>query len=115
MKLLENKLFDPAVDKEKVTGKEMILGYLLGPSFCYLTTTTIAGHYLIQFYTDVIGISGQLVVAMPIISKILASFANIFIGKAIDKTSSVQGKARPWILVSGPLLALSGILLYAIP
>ena len=115
MKFLEKKIFRSLTDEEKVTKREMLLGYLLGPSLSYLTTTSIAGHYLIQFYTDVIGVNGQIVVLMPIISKFLASIANIFIGRMIDRTVSPQGKARPWILMSGPLLALSGILLYAVP
>lgn len=36
-------------------------------------------------------------------------------GRIIDKTRSRQGKARPWILISGPILLVSGILLYAVP
>ena len=49
---------------------------------------------------------------MPLLSKLLGSVISIFIGRLIDHTRTSQGKARPWILFSGPLLAVCGILLY---
>ncbi len=36
-------------------------------------------------------------------------------GYLIDHTHTAQGKARPWLLLSAPLLAISGILLFAVP
>ena len=36
-------------------------------------------------------------------------------GNIIDHTKTRQGKARPWLLISAPLLVIAGILLYWIP
>ena len=112
---LENKRFDSRTKEESVSLSEKAFGYLAGPAMCFLVTNALAGHYLTQFYTDVIGVSGTVIAVMPFISKIFASFTNLFFGSLIDKTSSSQGKARPWILISGILLFVSGVLLYAIP
>ncbi|MBR4470561.1 MAG: MFS transporter [Erysipelotrichaceae bacterium] len=113
--LLENKAFDPKVSEEKVGTAEILLAYLIGPSMTYLLITSVAGNYLLQFYTDVIGVSGLLISAMPLAAKLFSAFTNVMFGKLIDSTNSRQGKARPWILISGILLSVSGILMYAIP
>jgi GPH family glycoside/pentoside/hexuronide:cation symporter len=36
-------------------------------------------------------------------------------GQIIEHTRSRQGKVRPWILVSAPFMAITGVLLFAIP
>lgn len=36
-------------------------------------------------------------------------------GRIIDKTRTRQGKARSWILISGVLICVTGILLYLVP
>ena len=36
-------------------------------------------------------------------------------GYIIDRTKTKQGKARPWILLSAPLMTISGILLFVVP
>ncbi len=112
---LENKIFDPKVKEEKVSLVEIAFGYLIGPTLSYLLISSLAGNYLLQFYTDVIGVSGLLISVMPLAAKIFSAFSNIFFGKLIDSTDCSQGKARPWILISGIILSISGILLYAIP
>ena len=40
---------------------------------------------------------------------------NLLIGRLIDHTRTRQGKARPWLLISGGLIAVAGCLLYAVP
>ena len=51
----------------------------------------------------------------PIISKILDAITNVAIGYAIDHTHTTEGKARPWLLISAPLLTIAGILLFTVP
>ncbi len=109
------KLPASRIKSEDTEKKEQILGYFLGPCLVYMVYTGIAGTYLTQFYTDVLGLAGFFLTAMPLLSKLLGSVISIFIGRLIDHTRTSQGKARPWILFSGPLLAVCGILLYAIP
>ena len=109
----------PALNSRIKTGdtqkSEQWLGYFLGPCFVHMMYTGIAGTYLMQFYTDVLGLAGVILTMMPLIAKILSGILGFFIGRIIDKTRTAQGKARPWILISDPMLAVCGFLLYAVP
>ena len=115
MRIWNSRLLDSKIKTDTVSKAEMILGYLIGPSLMYLMTTALSGTYLMQFYTDVIGISGTMIVLMPVISKIGVVIMNIIFSSLINKTNTRQGKARPWLLISGIILPLAGILLYAVP
>lgn len=106
---------DSRIHSENTQKSEQILGYFLGPCLVYMMYTGIAGTYLTQFYTDVLGLAGSFLTMMPLVSKVLSSVISVFIGRLIDKTRTSQGKARPWILGSGLLLAVCGILLYTVP
>lgn len=103
------------VQTQQVGKAERALGYFLGPCLVYTMYTGIAGTYLTQFYTDVLGLAGAFLTMMPLLSKLLSSVISLLIGRMIDRTRTAQGKARPWILLSGPLLAICGVLLYAVP
>lgn len=94
---------------------EQWLGYFVGPCLMYVVYCAVAGTYLTQFYTDVLGLSGLFLTWMPFFSKIFDAITNVIMGRIIDKTHTVQGKARPWILLSGGLLTVTGILLYTVP
>lgn len=94
---------------------ERWLGYFFGPCLMYMVYYAVAGTYLTQFYTDVLGISGIFLTMMPVVSKIVDAATNVIMGRIIDKTHTSQGKARPWLLLSGFLIALTGILLYTVP
>ena len=103
------------IDHDDTQKSEQILGYFLGPCLVYMMYTGVAGTYLMQFYTDVLGLTGVFLTMMPLLSKILSGVVSIFIGRMIDRTRTSQGKARPWIFASGILLAVCGFLLYAVP
>ena len=113
--LFSSPLLNSKIHSENTQKSEQILGYFLGPCLVYMMYTGIAGTYLTQFYTDVLGLAGGFLTMMPLVSKILSSITSIVIGRMIDRTRTAQGKARPWILASGILLAVCGILLYAVP
>lgn len=113
--LFSSKIFDSRIKSSNTTGLEKGLGYFAGPAMVFMAYYCIAGSYLTQFYTDVLGLTGAFITFMPLISKIVDALTNIFMGRIIDKTRSRQGKARPWILISGPILLVTGILLYAVP
>ena len=51
----------------------------------------------------------------PIVSKIIDAITNVAMGYIIDRTHTSQGKARPWLLLSAPLLAVTGVLLFTVP
>lgn len=54
-------------------------------------------------------------VVFPIVSKVIDAVTNVAMGYIIDRTRTSQGKARPWLLLSAPLLAVAGILLFTVP
>ena len=113
--LFSSKLLSSRIHSEDTQRSEQILGYFLGPCLVYMMYNGVAGTYLTQFYTDVLGMAGAFLTMMPLVSKILSGIISLLIGRLIDRTHSPQGKARPWILLSGGLLALCGIALDAIP
>lgn len=115
MSIWNNKLLKTKIQSEDVNKLETFLGYLIGPSLMFLMINALSGTYLMQFYTDVIGISGSLIIIMPIISKIAVAIMNILFSSLINKTNTPEGKARPWLLASGIILPLAGILLYLVP
>lgn len=96
----------------------MLLGYLMGPLGALLLNATLTS-YLNLFYTDVLGLTGEeyslFLALFPIVSTILVVAANIFAGTIIDKTNSKQGKARPYLLLAAPLMALACFLIFAVP
>jgi GPH family glycoside/pentoside/hexuronide:cation symporter len=111
-------LLDTRVKTEEVNKKEQILGYLIGPAGALLLNAVLA-TYLNVYYTDVLKLTGiwggLFLVVFPIASKIIDIVVNIAMGYVIDRTKTRQGKARPWLFISAPLLAVSGILLVVVP
>ncbi|OUP81468.1 hypothetical protein B5F07_17355 [Lachnoclostridium sp. An169] len=114
-KIFSNRIFDSKVTSANTQKSEMWLGYFAGPCLVYLVYYAVAGSYLTQFYTDVLGLSGVFLTFMPLFSKIFDAFTNVVMGRIIDRTRTKQGKARPWILISGICMAVTGILLYTVP
>lgn len=106
---------DSRIPENRVTGKEKWLGYFLGPCLTFMVYAGVGGTYLTQFYTDVLGLSGIFLTLMPLLSKAADVIMNLLIGRLIDRTRTRQGKARPWLLISGGLIAVAGCLLYAVP
>lgn len=119
LKFLDVKPFETKVKSQNVKNSERWLGYFLGPAMVACMSAICSQSYLNVFYTDVLKLSpvagGLFLAFMPIISKIVDAITNIFMGRVIDGTHSSRGKARPWLLISGPLMALSSILLFAVP
>ncbi len=117
-KLTSHKILDSRIKSENISKKERWLGYLLGPSGIMLLNA-ILGIYLNVYYTDVLKLTsiwgGLFLATFPIVTKILDAVLNIVMGYIIDRTRTRQGKARPWILISAPILSLSGILLFTVP
>ncbi len=115
---LSGKIFASKIKDSKVTSKEQWIGYLAGPAGALLLNAVLA-TYLNVFYTDVLKLTnvwgGVFLMAFPIISKIIDAITNVIMGQIIERTRTAQGKARPWLLLSAPLMAVTGILLFAVP
>lgn len=113
--MFSSKIFDSRITSANTQTSEKVLGYFFGPCFLYMMYYAVAGTYLTQFYTDVLGITGIFLTLMPLFSKIFDAVTNVVMGRIIDKTRTKQGKARPWIMISGVLIAITGCMLYTVP
>ena len=117
-KMLSGRFWNSKVRSQNVTNKEKWLGYLLGPCGAILFNAVMA-TYLNVYYTDVLGLGtvwgGMFLVVFPIVSKIIDAITNVIMGAVIDRTRTAQGKARPWLLLSAPLVAATGVLLFVVP
>lgn len=115
---LNSPLLNSRVKSDDVKKSEKWLGYLLGPSGALLLNAVLA-TYLNVYYTDVLKLTtiwgGAFLTVFPIISKVIDAITNVIMGYIIDHTKTAQGKARPWLLLSAPLLLISGILLFVVP
>lgn len=116
--ILDAKVLQSKVHGDQVKASEKWLGYLIGPVGALLLNAVLAS-YLNVYYTDVLKLTsvwgGVFLTVFPIISKIVDAITNLVMGYLIDHTHTAQGKARPWLLLSAPLLTISGILLFAVP
>ena len=118
MKFIENKLFASRVKNDNVTVSEKWLGYLVGPAGALLLNAVVAS-YINVYYTDVLKLGGiwggSFLVIFPIVSKIIDAITNIVMGQIIERTHTKEGKARPWLLVSAPLITITALLLFLVP
>lgn len=103
-------------NKKTVTLPEMIFGYFLGPLLVLAMTCVVSTYYLTFYrtYDDIVS-QGTFLVLLPLISVIPMALSNIIVGIILGKTRTVQGKARPFILTAGPLLLVSGVVMFVIP
>lgn len=117
-KILSGRIFNSRVHSKNVEGKEKWLGYLLGPCGALLLNAVLA-TYLNVYYTDVLKLTtvwgGLFLVVFPLVSKVIDAVTNVVMGYIIDRTKTAQGKARPWLLLSAPLLFVTGLLLFIVP
>ncbi len=117
-KKLNSPLFASRIKSDEVKAKEKWLGYLLGPSGALLLNAVLA-TYLNVYYTDVLKLTtvwgGAFLTVFPVVSKIIDAITNVIMGYIIDHTRTAQGKARPWLLLSAPLILISGIFLFTVP
>ncbi|MCD8067800.1 MAG: MFS transporter [Lachnospiraceae bacterium] len=119
LKGFEKPVFGTRVKTDEVKNSERWLGYCIGPALVATLYAAVGQTYLNVFYTDVLGLNalagGLFLTLMPILSKIVDAFTNIIMGRIVDNTKTASGKARPWVLISGPAMAITAILLFAVP
>ncbi len=106
------------IKSSNVTKSEKWLGYLIGPAGALLLNAVLA-TYLNVYYTDVLNLTplwgGAFLTIFPIVSKIIDAITNVIMGQIIDRTKTKEGKARPWLLLSAPLVTITAILLFTVP
>ena len=120
MKLFSMRALDSRIRSANTTPAEKWLGYFLGPVGAATLNFTVIS-YLNVFYTDVLGMTNgfpwaaAFLALFPIISKIIDAATNLLMGQIIERTHSRQGKARPWLFVSAPLMFIAMLLLFRLP
>lgn len=102
-----------------VKKSEMLLGYFMGP-FCAFISNAIFNAYLNRYYSDVLGWTnrekfGIFATVLPVISVLFVVIGNLVVGHFIDNTRTEQGKARPYLLLSLPLVVLAISALFLTP
>ena len=107
-------VFRSRIQDENVTMPELALGYFLGP-FCALLANAIFVSFLNRFYTDILGMKGLFITMLPLVSTVFVIIGNLKMGTMIDKTHTKAGKARPYLLISAPLMLLSIFLIFSVP
>ena len=118
--LFHSPIFNSRIKSANTTGAEKWLGYFLGPMGAYILNFTIIG-YINVFYTDVLNLTNAFpwvaafLTLFPILSKVLDAVTNLVMGQIIERTRSRQGKARPWVLISAPLMTVFCILMFVVP
>lgn len=119
-KLFNSPKLDSRIKSANVQRSERWLGHFLGPMGAAMLNFTVIS-YVNVFYTDVLDLTNSFAWAaaflalFPIISEIVDAITNIIMGQIIDRTRTRQGKARPWILISAPLMSIAFILLFRLP
>ena len=120
MKLFSTRALDSRIKSANTTSAEKWLGYFLGPVGAATLNFTVIS-YLNVFYTDVLGLTNGFAWAaaflalFPIISKIIDAATNLLMGQIIERTHTRQGKARPWLFVSAPLMFIAMLFLFRLP
>lgn len=115
-KLFETPALRTRITSSNVKLQEMAIGYFLAP-MCAMLANSIFGAYLSRYYSDVLGWTrfGAFAALLPIVSVALVVAGNLMIGRWIDNTATPAGKARPYLLLSIPLLAAAILLMFMAP
>ena len=96
---------------------EALVGYFLGPTLAILSSS-ILNNYLIQYFTDVLGVNNwgewasAFLTFLPILSAIFVVVGNIVVGRLMENSKTKAGKARPLLLVAIPLIVLALLVLF---
>lgn len=94
------------------------LGYMCG-DFGGCMTFALMGTIVTRYYTNVLKIDSDILVALILIWNIWDAINDPFMGTLMDKifskTKNPKGKFRPWILRSTPLVAVTAIAFWVLP
>ena len=127
----KTSFFDRALMRTKIKSAnvkpvESLLGYLVGP-FCAMLANGIFTTYLNRYFRNVLfaeelasgsalaGTVEEFLTIFPILSAVLIVIGNLVAGQLVERTRIKAGKARPWILLSAVLLAVSSVLIFIQP
>ena len=109
-----NPLTKSAITTPEVKLPEMLIGYFIGP-FGAMLSSGIFTSFLQAYLGDVLGLDAGFLSVLQLVSTILIVAANLIVGQLIERTHSLAGKARPWILLSALTLSIASVLMFVIP
>ena len=111
----DNPVFKTTVKSAQVKiFPEGAIGYFIGPTFAMLANSIISGQFS-KYMTDIVNINDwnpMFWTMLPIISALFVVLGNIIVGRLMDRMKTSAGKARPLLLLSIPLAAISLLLLF---
>lgn len=99
---------------DEVKTEELLLGYFIGP-FGAMLSSGIFTSFLQTYLGDVLGLSAGFLSVLQLVSTLLIVAANLVVGQLIERTKSMAGKARPWLLLSALTLSIASVLMFVIP
>lgn len=102
------------IKTDEVRMPEMLIGYFIGP-FGALLSSGIFTSILQNYFTDVLKLNLTFLTTLQLFSTILIVLANLIVGQLIERTKTMAGKARPWILLSALTLSVASVLMFVVP
>lgn len=112
--LWSNPVLSSKVKTADVKMPEMLLGYFIGP-FGALLASGIFTSILQNYFTDVLKLNLAFLTTLQLVSTIFIVVANLVVGQLIERTKTMAGKARPWILLSALTLSVASVLMFIVP
>ena len=83
----------------------------IGANFCW----SFMGGFVTLYYTDSVGIAAGFAGTMMLVARVLDGITDIITGFIMERVHSRWGKARPWLMLSAPLLGISLFLSFHVP
>lgn len=77
--------------------------------------STLMASFLLAYYTDTALISAAAISTMFVICRLLDGVTDLVMGGIVDRTNTKLGKARPWLILSAPLMCIGLILIVSVP
>ncbi|GAB3301462.1 MFS transporter [Pseudoclavibacter terrae] len=71
--------------------------------------------FVLFYFTDTVGIGAAIAGTIILLGRVLDGTMDLVVGTLIDKTQTRWGKARPWILLSTPIVTLAFVGLFNVP
>lgn len=77
--------------------------------------STLLASFLLSYYTDTAMLSAAAIGTMFVVCRLLDGVTDLGMGAIVDKTNTKIGKARPWLILSAPLMCIGMILILSVP
>ncbi|MCD8321318.1 MAG: glycoside-pentoside-hexuronide (GPH):cation symporter [Oscillospiraceae bacterium] len=75
----------------------------------------IGAAFLLSYYTDTALMGAAAIGTMFVVCRVFDGVSDLLMGAVVDSTKTKWGKARPWLILSGPLTFLGIVLLMHVP